>query len=445
MRGRRPGTSHRLRIIGGRWRGRRLRFPDAPGLRPTPDRVRETLFNWLAPLIDGARCLDLFAGSGALGLEALSRGAGEVVFVERDRRVVQTLRENLKALGATAEVHQADALSWLAHKVPAPFDIVFLDPPFGQELLAPVCERLEQYGWLRPAARVYLEAEQDWKLQVLKNWTMLREKRAGHVAYRLVSWEKQVAMSANDIQGGDMFDGLKKKGFQILALHHAEAILTHDMADAVTELENVLLGISIPVEELIRSGGGEGELTKRLRRSLADDFGWKKHSFEIKKIVDGEEKESISHEVDHVKRFPTGTFALEIEWNNKDPFFDRDLENFKRLHADGVISVGAIITRGSTLQDFLRSAVVQFARKNDIDRLEVLSKYYTPTARQIQMINQMSRSKGSFEEGWAHAFVSDKFGEATTHWRKLEDRVRRGVGNPCPLLLMGIPKEVMVV
>lgn len=138
-----------------------------------------------------------------------------------------------------------------------------------------------------------------------------------------------------------MFEKLKEKGFQILTLHHAEAILTHDMADAVAELEKVLLDVEIPVVELIRGGGGEGEFTQRLRRALADSYGWKKHNFEIKKIVDGEEKESISHEIDHVKRFLTGTLALEIEWNNKDPFFDRDLENFKRLHADGVISVGA--------------------------------------------------------------------------------------------------------
>jgi hypothetical protein len=151
-----------------------------------------------------------------------------------------------------------------------------------------------------------------------------------------------------------MFEKLKKKGFQVLALHHAEAILKHDMADAVVELEKVLLDLSIPAEELVRGGGGEGEMTQRLRRALADDLGWKKHNFEIKKIVDGEEKESISHEIDHVKKFKAGTFALEIEWNNKDPFFDRDLENFKRLHADGIISIGAIITRGATLQDSLR-------------------------------------------------------------------------------------------
>jgi hypothetical protein len=121
-----------------------------------------------------------------------------------------------------------------------------------------------------------------------------------------------------------MFEKLKKKGFQVLALHHAEAILKHDMADAVTELEQVLSQVTIPAEELVRGGGGEGEMTQRLRRTLANDYGWKKHSFEIKKIVDGEEKESISHEIDHVKKFKTGTFALEIEWNNKDPFFDRD-------------------------------------------------------------------------------------------------------------------------
>lgn len=242
-----------------------------------------------------------------------------------------------------------------------------------------------------------------------------------------------------------MFEKLKKKGFQVLALHHAEAILKHDMADAVTELERVLLSVQIPVVELIRGGGGEGELTQRMRRALADDYGWKKHSFEIKKIVDGEEKESISHEIDHVKRFSTGTFALEIEWNNKDPFFDRDLENFKRLHADGVISIGAIITRGSTLQESLRDIVAQFARKNGVSGTAALSKYYTPTARQLEIIGRSAKAKGSFEEGWAQAFVSDKFGEATTHWRKLEDRVRRGVGNPCPLLLVGIPKQVIVV
>lgn len=241
-----------------------------------------------------------------------------------------------------------------------------------------------------------------------------------------------------------MFNKIKKKGFQVVTLHHAEAILKHDMGKAAEEIEAVLLDISIPVEELVRGGGGEGELTQRLRRSLAD-HGWKKHNFEIKKIVDGKEKESISHEIDHVKAFDTGTCALEIEWNNKDPFFDRDLENFKRLHADGVISIGAIITRGTSLQDGMRELIEAFAKKESIDSLDKLSKFYNPTERQKELIGKAAQSKGTFEQGWAHAFVSDKFGEATTHWRKLEDRVHRGVGNPCPLILIGIPKDVVVV
>ena len=242
-----------------------------------------------------------------------------------------------------------------------------------------------------------------------------------------------------------MFEKIKRKGFQVLTLHHAEAILKHDMSAAVKDLETLLLDVNVPVEELVRGGGGEGELTQRLRRTLTDTCGWKKHSFEIKKIVDGVEKESISHEIDHVKVFASGTFALEIEWNNKDPFFDRDLENFKRLHADGIISIGAIITRGASLQEGIRELIVAFARKEGINDVSKLSKFYTPTQRQTEIIERAAKSKGSFELGWAHAFVSDKFGEATTHWRKLEDRVHRGVGNPCPLFLIGIPKSVIII
>jgi len=240
-----------------------------------------------------------------------------------------------------------------------------------------------------------------------------------------------------------MFEKIKKKGFQVLPLHHAEAILKHDMGGAVDDIEAVLQDLVIPIEELVHGGGGEGQLTQRIRRALADGHGWKKHIFEIKKTVDGIEKESISHEIDHVKVFPTGTFALEIEWNNKDPFFDRDLENFKRLHADGVISIGAIITRGTSLQNNLRQIIEKYAVENGINCIEKLSEFYTPTPRQIAIYDTAAKSKGSFEKGWASAFVADKFGEATTHWRKLEDRVNRGVGNPCPLLLIGLPQDIV--
>lgn len=187
---RRGSHANQLRIIAGQWRGRRLEFPDLPGLRPTPDRVRETLFNWLAPVLPGARCLDLFAGSGALGIEALSRDAAEVVLVERQPQAVRALRENLARLNAAnARVEMADALAWLRQPA-TPFEIVLLDPPFGQGLLKPVCTLLEQHGWLADAAWIYLEAETElerWPLPA--HWTIHREKIAGAVAYRLVRRE----------------------------------------------------------------------------------------------------------------------------------------------------------------------------------------------------------------------------------------------------------------
>lgn len=183
-------SANQLRIIGGQWRGRRLCFPDAPGLRPTPDRVRETLFNWLAPVLPGARCLDLFAGSGALGIEALSRGATEVVFVERHPGAVRALRENLGRLNAQgAWVEHTEALDWLRRPC-APFDIVLLDPPFGQGLLKPACAVLEQGGWLTSTAWIYLEAETGLHpLPLPAHWTLHREKTAGSVTYRLVRRE----------------------------------------------------------------------------------------------------------------------------------------------------------------------------------------------------------------------------------------------------------------
>ena len=187
---RRGGHANQIRIIGGQWRSRRLEFPDAPGVRPTPDRVRETLFNWLAPMLPGARCLDLFAGSGALGIEALSRGAAEVVFVERDPAAVRALRDNLARLKAeNGRVELAEALTWLRQPA-TPFEIVLLDPPFGAGLLEPVCAALEAGGWLQATAWIYLEAEAGWRPASLPaHWTLHREKTAGMVAYRLARRE----------------------------------------------------------------------------------------------------------------------------------------------------------------------------------------------------------------------------------------------------------------
>ncbi len=182
-------SKHRnqLRIIGGRCRGRKLPFPDVPGLRPTPDRVRETLFNWLMPVIGGARCLDLFAGSGALGLEALSRGAAQVVMVDSHPPVIRQLRENLVTLNLTgAEVIQADALAYLNGPA-SPFDIVFLDPPYRSGVLPACIERLEMGGWLKDDAWLYLEMPATEEIPPLPaSWRIHRSKRAGQVGYHLL-------------------------------------------------------------------------------------------------------------------------------------------------------------------------------------------------------------------------------------------------------------------
>ena len=183
-----PGRGYRneFRIIAGAWRRRKLAFPPLPGIRPSPDRVRETLFNWLMDHLPGARCLDLFAGSGALGLEALSRGAAEAVFVDRERAAVDAIRAHLELLKAQGgSVVLADALAWLATPG-TPFDIVFLDPPFDADLLPRVCELLEWGGWLKPTTFIYMEYPAERPPTVPAHWTLWRESHAGRVGFRLM-------------------------------------------------------------------------------------------------------------------------------------------------------------------------------------------------------------------------------------------------------------------
>ncbi|GAB4268874.1 MAG: 16S rRNA (guanine(966)-N(2))-methyltransferase RsmD [Methylomicrobium sp.] len=177
---------NKLRIISGTWRGRNLRFSDAPGLRPTPGRVRETLFNWLRNDIIGSRCLDLFAGSGALGFEAASRGAKTVVQVENNPQACRHLKENADALDARQiKIVNQDVFRFLAGDSEA-FDVVFLDPPFTKHLAVSTCQWLEDKGWLAAAAKIYLETEVGLELENLpENWRLLRNKTAGEVAYRL--------------------------------------------------------------------------------------------------------------------------------------------------------------------------------------------------------------------------------------------------------------------
>ena len=178
----------RVRIIGGKWKRSVLVFPSAQAIRPTPNRIRETLFNWLSPRIEGSRCLDLFAGSGALGFEAASRGAEEVVLVESDQSIVKCLRQNALTFGAAnVQIVWSNAIEWL-EGLASPFDIVFLDPPFGGDMLAAACERLAQGKWLRDGAIIYLESERNLQLPALPaTWHLTRQKRAGNVGYYLIN------------------------------------------------------------------------------------------------------------------------------------------------------------------------------------------------------------------------------------------------------------------
>lgn len=185
-----------LRIIAGLWRGRKINFPAIPGLRPTPDRVRETLFNWLAPTITGARCLDLFAGSGALGLEALSRGADYVQFVDSNPAVIKHLRAYLNQFAITkGTIFQGNGTVALPQMGNA-FDIVFIDPPFRQNLIFPCLQWLQQPGWLAVDALIYLEVEAEFDvLAIPSSWEIVRNKQAGQVRYLLIK-------QAIDVNGG---------------------------------------------------------------------------------------------------------------------------------------------------------------------------------------------------------------------------------------------------
>lgn len=185
--------NNQLRIIAGIWRGRKLSFPDVDGLRPTGDRIRETLFNWLAPEIQGARCLDLFAGSGALGIEALSRGAATSVMIERDAKAATQLKQNLEILKASdGRVINNNVLSILQKgNQDEPYHIVFIDPPFQLKLWQTVIDALEAGNWLADNATIYLESGRDDQYHPPINWQLHRDKHAGAVSYRLFYRERE--------------------------------------------------------------------------------------------------------------------------------------------------------------------------------------------------------------------------------------------------------------
>ncbi|KQN51074.1 16S rRNA (guanine(966)-N(2))-methyltransferase RsmD [Serratia sp. Leaf50] len=194
-----------IRLIGGQWRGRKLPVPHSPGLRPTTDRVRETLFNWLAPVIQGARCLDCFAGSGALGIEALSRYAGSATLLEFEKPVAQQLERNLALLNAqNGQVVNVNSLNWLAKKGQA-YDVIFLDPPFRKGILQDTIGLLDANGWLAEEAWIYIESEvEHGAIPVPASWRLHREKIAGQVAYRLYHREVTLAADASPQEQSDV-------------------------------------------------------------------------------------------------------------------------------------------------------------------------------------------------------------------------------------------------
>jgi 16S rRNA (guanine966-N2)-methyltransferase len=179
---------NQLRIIAGKWRGRKISFMDQEGLRPSPDRVREALFNWLQNEIVGAQCLDLFAGSGALSLEAASRGAGHVTCIELNAESAACIKENIALIQANQiTLLQQDALNYLkTGKAESNYDLVLLDPPFNENLLEESCELLESNSWLTASALIYLESDQALeKYELPSNWTLIKDKKAGQVYYGL--------------------------------------------------------------------------------------------------------------------------------------------------------------------------------------------------------------------------------------------------------------------
>jgi len=190
--GQAKSSTGKLRIIGGTWRSRVLPVIDLPGLRPTTDRVRETLFNWLQNDISGARCLDLFAGSGALGFEAASRGSASVIMLEQQSRAADVLARNMQTLKAdNIQLIREDAMAWLSSACSQgnpkqSFDIVFLDPPFDSDYMAQACELLEAQQCLSDQAFIYLEMDAKRNLPELpESWSIIREKKAGQVSYYL--------------------------------------------------------------------------------------------------------------------------------------------------------------------------------------------------------------------------------------------------------------------
>lgn len=229
--------------------------------------------------------------------------------------------------------------------------------------------------------------------------------------------------------------------YEVHEWRHASAILASDYPAEWRDILDVLGAFRLRKSWIATGGGSKSKVS-----GFIDDFlyerGWIEKKFETGVLLDGVRLDSPTHQIDCYRN----KVALEIEWNNKDPFFDRDLENFQRLHAQSAISVGVLITRGASLQDNMLGIVQRCIEKHGfIDESEMVERFNMKerTRRQADAVKKLVDRQVPFAEAFSRQFVSDKFGQATTHWRKLEDRINRGVGNPCPLLLIGLPASVV--
>ena len=272
-----------------------------------------------------------------------------------------------------------------------------------------------------------------------------------------------------------MFEQLRSMGFPIAAENHGETILYHACGDAASEIEDALQNLSIPISEILGSGGGLSDFTQRLRDSLYN-HGWPKKNYQIAKVVtEGVEPPAIersntnkvcitsdnpilqiddaqTHEIDHVKKVGEETIALEIEWNNKDTFFARDLSSFRQLYESKLITLGVIITRSDELQEFFEPAVKSYAQSNAIHSVEDLARHgIRPTPKQINAINSRigksrnnpSEATWTFEASWAKTFVDSKYSRSHTYWSKLMENIKKGHAYPCPIVSIGLPASIV--
>lgn len=236
---------------------------------------------------------------------------------------------------------------------------------------------------------------------------------------------------------------LHDAGFDIDATNHAVAILSEDFRACLEDLCTTLLQLRISCRELLTSNGKKFLGDRKFLDSLTARR-WISRKVVMQSFVDAQENASVTYELDHVKDDENGSVALSINWNNSESSFDRDLEKIKRLHSAGAISAGVVVTRGASLQGSLTELISEYAKAYGIAGYRELTDLgLTLTAGQVGDIER--QMDGNFVDAWSRTFVSDKFGATTTHWAKLQERVSRGVGNPCPLLLLGIPASAVTI